>query len=234
MTTQVLATRSGQLDWLGVLCSFACAIHCAAVPILVATLPSLTNVLWLADPLFHQVVAVICGVLVVRAILPGYRVHRNGRVVALASTGMTLLFVAAFILPDACCSPRSRDNQTAISNVGHERVAKKILLVSASASFPDNHLVSFHQTEQVGDLAERQSCDSISKNGTSGTSRHATTISRPLLLAVHLESHLGTTLAQQVISAQPFLSPIGGIFLIVAHAMNIRLRCCRRSTCRRC
>ena len=104
MAAQTVMPEKIRLDWLGVVCSVGCAVHCAAMPIVVATLPSLTSIQWLADPLFHQLMAVICGLLVIRAILPGYQQHRDNRVVLCSGFGMLLLFVAAFILPDSCCS----------------------------------------------------------------------------------------------------------------------------------
>ncbi len=64
-------------DWLGVACSVGCAIHCAAMPVLLSILPSLTAVRWMADPLFHQVVAVLCAAIVALAILPAWRKHRS-------------------------------------------------------------------------------------------------------------------------------------------------------------
>ena len=65
----------------------------------------------------------------------------------------------------------------------------------------------------------------------SGDCLHASTYSRPLLTALELQEQLGATGARTLIQAQPYLSPLGGLFLIVAHVMNIRLRCCRRAPC---
>ncbi|MDX1926154.1 MAG: MerC domain-containing protein [Pirellulaceae bacterium] len=205
----------GRLDWFGVLCSFGCAVHCAAMPVLVATLPSLTSLRWLADPLFHQAVAVLCAVLVSRAIVPGYSKHRDSRVITLAGLGLSLLFVAAFILPDACCSKASS------LPTGSERLSAKtvsqngtIRLVSVTSSSTPAKLTGLQDNSEVGNCP------------------HSATLSRPLLTAWELEGQLGPTTAQALIHAQPFLSPIGGLFLIFAHVMNIRLRCCRRAPCK--
>ena len=108
MTLNRAASRNGiqaqsQADVFGVVCSVGCAIHCAATPILLSALPSISSLQWLADPLFHRVVAVVCAVLVVRAILPGWRLHRSRSVALFAISGISLLFAAAFILPDRCC-----------------------------------------------------------------------------------------------------------------------------------
>jgi hypothetical protein len=94
------------------------------MPILLSILPSVSSVKWLADPLFHQVVAGICGVIVIRAIVPGFRIHRDWRVAALASSGVALLLIAAFVLPDECCAIPAKTAQS-------KPLVEKIVLVSA-------------------------------------------------------------------------------------------------------
>ena len=214
----IARSTAGRLDWFGVLCSFGCAVHCAAMPVLVSTLPSLTSLRWLADPLFHQAVAVLCAVLVARAIVPSYRKHRDSRVLTMAGLGLGLLFVAAFILPDSCCSIASR------LPTGSEHAAggHKIVLVSSTSSSVPAKLGSFSSEPSV--VLSDANCES-------GNCQHVATLSRPLLTAWELEGQLGPTAAQTLVQAQPFLSPIGGLFLIVAHILNIRLRCCRRKRC---
>ncbi len=212
---------AGRLDWFGVLCSFGCAVHCAAMPVMVATLPSLTSLRWLADPLFHQVVAVLCAVLVARAIVPGYRKHRDSRVVTLAGIGIGLLFTAAFILPDTCCLEALQSEALqASSQVA--RPSQKMVLVSVVSRSGELTKIGFTSDEQsAGNAITCVDSDCA----------HGATFSRPLLTAFELEGQLGVTSARTLIQAQPYLSPIGGLFLIVAHIMNIRLRCCRRSPC---
>ena len=217
-------TDQGRLDWLGVLCSFGCAVHCAAMPVLVAILPSLTSLRWLADPLFHQVVAIFCGVLVARAIVPGYRKHRDSRVVTLAGIGLGLLFTAAFILPGTCCSDTSELYTVALS----ANRSQTIVLVSSNGAMGASASTKPGPNNQRDEQREvyTATCES-------GNCPHAATLSRSLLTAVELEGQLGPTGAQTLMQAQPYLSPIGGLFLIVSHIMNIRLRCCRRSACRK-
>jgi hypothetical protein len=220
---QASIAEQGRLDWMGVLCSFGCAIHCAAMPVLFATLPSLTSLRWLGDPLFHQMVAVSCGILVARAIVPGYRGHRDSRVVTLAGIGLGMLFIAAFILPDTCCSDLVESN-TVSPNAYRSH---KIVLVSSNGATNEkalSKLGSFNQLDKPP-IKHSEVCES-------GNCSHAAKLSRTLLTGVELEEQLGKTYARTLIQAQPYLSPIGGMFLIVAHILNIRLRCCRRSACR--
>ncbi len=227
MAAQIIKGEQGRLDWLGVLCSFGCAVHCAAMPVVVAMLPSLTSLQWLNDPLFHQIVAVLCGVLVARAIVPGYRAHRDGRVVTLAGLGLGLLFTAAFILPDTCCSDlaglESGLQPKLQAKLAAAHHSQKIVLVSstgASSSMKVGHQLLDERNQDTNLSCENATC------------RHpSSTLSRPLLTAVELEGKLGAANAQKLIQTQPYLSPIGGLFLILAHILNIRLRCCRRRKC---
>ncbi len=247
MAVQAVIAQNGRLDWLGVLCSFGCAIHCAAMPVVIATLPSLTSIEWLADPLFHQVIAVVCGVLVARAILPSYKVHRDSRVLAMAGFGMSLLFIAAFILPDACCSVLQMDaSRSSLQRPGQVvefeggAKASKIVLVSSSGStmgklgdVREYGEGSKPQPSEMNFLSRPKVLGSTisTTTGEHDACEHARTYGRPLLSAVELASHLGISGAQRVIWAQPFLSPLGGLFLIMAHVLNIRLRICGRSKC---
>lgn len=204
---QALVPEQTRLDWFGVLCSFGCAVHCAALPVLIATLPNLTNLRLLSDPLFHQIVAIVCGVLVAKAIVPGYRKHRDGRIVTLAGMGLGLLFTAAFILPDTCCAD-------AVELQGYSEFDQRGPAVKLVSTI----------TERTKQPME---CDFAPLNCPCSSS-----ISRPLLSAIELESQLGTSGAETLIRTQPYLSPIGGLFLVVAHILNIRLRCCKRSPCK--
>ena len=53
-------------DWAGMLASIGCAIHCAAMPLVIGYLP-LLGIGWLADESFHQVMTGICFVLAAAA-----------------------------------------------------------------------------------------------------------------------------------------------------------------------
>ncbi|MEM9643413.1 MAG: MerC domain-containing protein [Planctomycetota bacterium] len=159
-------------DWLGLICSIGCAIHCAATPILLGILPSAVAVDWLGDALFHQIVAILCAFLVFRAVLPGYRKHGNRFVAISASIGLGCLFCAAFVIPGTCCVPDA---------------------------------IHTH----VGPMFRRS-----------------------LLTVGDLYSGMGAPTAESVLLLQPYLSPVGGFFLIGAHVVNIRLQCCRRRGCR--
>lgn len=168
------ATTSLRTDVLAVVCSVGCAIHCAATPILLAVLPSATGLRWLANPLFHQIVAIVCAILVLRAIVPGWVKHRSQSVASLAAIGLSLLVLSAFVLPDGCCLTQSAANGAAQS-------------------------VSTIETASVFDL------------------------NPPLLTQTQLLSLFGTGITSTILEIQPMLTPIGGVFLILAHVINIGL-----------
>lgn len=202
-------------DWLGVVCSVGCAIHCAAMPVLLSVLPSLTAVRWMADPLFHQVVAVVCATIVVLAILPAWRKHRSQAVASLAGMGIGLLFVAAFILPDQCCAvDHAKENAASDSGV-ESSLNDGLRIPTQLASFPSNKNA----------LAASAKCDDdcvfCRRSHT-----HEPTYSRPLFTVDELQSRLGSSAAQRLIDWQPFLSPLGGVMLILGHLVNIRLQSC--------
>jgi hypothetical protein len=165
-------------DRLGIFASVACAIHCAATPILLAFLPALSFTEWMASPLFHQIAALICVGMVSLAIWPAFVRFRDYRVLSLSTVGLGLLLLAAFYLPDTCCT-----NHVATStNSGHDAHAPV-----------------------AGDLRERSNQSSLS----------TASIISPELIAI----------------VQPWMTPLGGLLLVVAHGFNLR-RPVRRTVCR--
>jgi hypothetical protein len=76
------------------------------MPVVASAAPTL-GIGWLSGSLVHQIIAVMCGILVVRAILPVWRQHRDRLVAGCVGLGLSLLVLAAFVLPDPCCQPTS-------------------------------------------------------------------------------------------------------------------------------
>lgn len=89
-------------DWLGMAASIGCAIHCAAMPMVIAYLPAL-GLSWLADEGFHRWMAAICFGLAALAFLPGWKKHRSLVPFFLGGIGVLLLSVAAYGLEEGCC-----------------------------------------------------------------------------------------------------------------------------------
>lgn len=100
------ANCTQRADLLGIACSAGCAVHCAAMPLVATAAPTL-GLGWLSGSLVHQIVALVCLFFVFKAILPGWRQHQDRLVAACVCLGLSLLLLAAFVLPDPCCEPTS-------------------------------------------------------------------------------------------------------------------------------
>ena len=140
-------------DTLGIFASVACAIHCAATPILLAFLPALKFTGWMASPQFHQAAAIVCVGLVSISIWPAFRLFRDFRVLGLSTAGLGLVITAAFLLPDQCCShavshgdhshttgssPVNERSHAGHDHAGHSHASETTL----ASTFPMDLLVS--------------------------------------------------------------------------------------------
>ena len=151
-------------DMLGILASVACAVHCAATPLLLAFLPALKLTEWMASPWFHQVAAIVCVSLVSISIWPTFQRFKDYRVLSLSTAGLGLVIAAAFFLPDTC----------------------------------GTHILSTsHSQDGVGHTHDAVSHDVLLGSIVSG----------PWFASI-----------------QPWITPLGGFLLVVAHSMNIRRR----------
>ena len=90
-------------DWLGITASIGCAIHCAAMPFIIASLPAL-GLQFLADESFHKWMALICFLIAATAFVPGIRKHGNWIPIIIGGVGLSLITFAAFGLAGGCCS----------------------------------------------------------------------------------------------------------------------------------
>ncbi|QAU23446.1 MerC domain-containing protein [Dyella sp. M7H15-1] len=79
-------------DRLGATASFLCAIHCAALPFVLAILP-LLGLSFLADHAFERGFVLFASALAMFALVSGYRRHHRLLPLRLALTGLALLVV---------------------------------------------------------------------------------------------------------------------------------------------
>ncbi len=143
--------------------------------------------------------------------------------------------VAAFVLPDSCCSTsesgtheHSHDHADHNHSHTHADPSDKHKNVAVQ---PKVRLVS------TNTVAKEECCEHCtvchpknSADSASADDSHAHW-SKPLFTQEDLANYIGDQAAVKVASLQPFLSPIGGLFLVVAHLMNIRLSCCGSASC---
>ena len=99
--TSINAIRPAWADFTGLIASIGCAIHCAAMPIIIGYLPTF-GLGWVATQDFHQVMAVICSLLAVAAFVPGWRKHQRFLPAVLGLTGIMLLTSHAIGVSDCC------------------------------------------------------------------------------------------------------------------------------------
>lgn len=82
-------------DRLGALASFLCALHCAALPFVLALLPAL-GLGFLADHGFERGFIVCASLLALLTLLHGYRRHHVRRAFALLLPALALLWIGGF------------------------------------------------------------------------------------------------------------------------------------------
>ena len=94
--------RVAWTDGLGMLASIGCAVHCAAMPFVIAYLPAL-GLSFLAEDGFHQTMAIACFVIALFAFLPGLRKHGSFKPLVIGGVGVSMLSVVAFGWAGECC-----------------------------------------------------------------------------------------------------------------------------------
>jgi len=102
-------------DRVGATASLICALHCAALPFLLAVLPTL-GLSWLADHLFERIFIASASAFALTVLIRAYRVHRNPRPLAWLVPGLALLWLGGFVLD------------------GHDTVGLHAVLVSIGGS----------------------------------------------------------------------------------------------------
>lgn len=87
------------VDRFGATASFLCAVHCAALPLVLALLPAL-GLSFLADHGFERGFIAFASVLASWSIGSGYRHHRRPQAQWLLLPGLALLWMGAFIVDE--------------------------------------------------------------------------------------------------------------------------------------
>ena len=87
--------RQTWLDGAAASVSLLCLVHCLALPLLIAALPALSQVLSVPEG-FHRGVALVALPASAVALLAGFRRHRSGRALGLAATGLAAIGWGAF------------------------------------------------------------------------------------------------------------------------------------------
>jgi hypothetical protein len=83
-------------DRVGATASLLCAIHCAALPFVIAVLPAL-GLSFLADHKFERIFIACASMLALAALIRGYYRHRVPSALVLALPGLALLWVGVWV-----------------------------------------------------------------------------------------------------------------------------------------
>lgn len=169
----VAIQRPAWADLTGLIASIGCAVHCAAMPLVIGYLPML-GLDWVATQGFHQAMAVICAVIAIAAFLPGWRKHKKLLPATLGLLGIAVITSHAFGAEN-CCGPTSACAEEACQLCADSDLSSE---VSFASTLP---------------LASTLSPDASA-----------------------------TTLSSRI---APWVTPIGGFFLICGHLMNHRFAC---------
>ena len=87
------------LDRLGMIISFGCAIHCAAMPLIAGAL-ALSGLHWLGDSrLEWAIIAASFTIAISRLFWSYHRQHNNPECLILFSLGASAILIAQFLLP---------------------------------------------------------------------------------------------------------------------------------------
>jgi hypothetical protein len=89
--------RFAAADRIGATASFLCALHCAALPFVLAVLPTL-GLGFLADHVFERIFIACASALAITVLLSGYRRHHDRRPLTLLLPGLALLWIGGFVV----------------------------------------------------------------------------------------------------------------------------------------
>ena len=204
-------------DWLGVAASIACAIHCAAMPLVIGFLP-VFGLSFLADPSFHQWMAVACFAVAISSFVPGWGRHRRLAPGVIAVAGLTLITGAAFSDRE-CCPAASVDPATPTATVD-QATAWKTTPTPTEPATP---------TESAPSTSCSSQCQTACAAAREVDAPAETPMGRPTVASATATEQ--TALPGWVWA---WLTPLGGLLLVSAHLLNrywiCRCRCA--GTCR--
>ncbi|MEC9095822.1 MAG: MerC domain-containing protein [Planctomycetota bacterium] len=208
-TTAAAKTTTWQ-DWLGIIASIACAVHCAAMPFVIAYLPAL-GLSFLADEVFHKWMALVCFLIAIIAFIPGLFRHRSWVPVSIGSVGLLFITCAAFGMAGDCCAACS----------GESEVPGTAESETSCCDEPCEHCESASETSVTVE-SEASCCDESCEDCESADGLQ------------DLDDASGEKPIENASFFTQFatwITPIGGVLLVTAHLMNRRLGCdCRCCT----
>jgi len=209
---------AGWSDWVGMIASIGCAVHCAAMPFVIAYLPAL-GLGFLADEGFHQWMAVGCFVIALLAFVPGLRKHRRLTPVIIGSVGLVMITTAAFGFAGECCASCQSDARTADSGAA-DLSGSAVSLASAEVCTEACCADAANKPAANQNVASKDVEAGVANDGAVAGPRVA--LAGVSLAALPTQSSAFSQLISRIV---PWLTSIGGIVLVVAHLLNRRYGC---------
>ena len=109
MLTQALHSETSALvidraDRWGLFVSSLCVLHCLVLPAVISSIPLIVVTKSSTTPLLQITAFSLSSLLAIRAVVPGYRLHRSGSVASLAIAGVALQMGSAWMQSCPCSS----------------------------------------------------------------------------------------------------------------------------------
>ena len=203
-------------DYVGIVASIGCAIHCAAMPFVIAYLPAL-GLSFLAHEGFHKWMALACFLIAIAAFIPGFRKHRNLWPAMVAGVGLFIITFAAFGLSDTCCPSCEEANQVAITESDGCPSCQEgsQLVITEEACCPSCEEESTQTIATIVSCTD-DGCQQCDQDQTESISNQTSII-----------ESLKDTVSDNVflVMFAPWITPIGAVLLVSAHLINRRLGC---------
>ena len=202
-------------DWTGLAASIACGIHCAAMPLLLSYLPSF-GLSWLAHEGFHQWMTVVCFVFAASAFVPGWRKHKSLVPAFSGVIGITLLSLSAFVFGDECCAAAT-GSQLAQNAACTDAACTDAACTDAACT--DAACTDAACTDAA--------CTDAACTDAACTDAACTDAACTDAACSEQKSGQATDIQKsfQFASFTNWLSPLGGLFLVIGHVANHRKNC---------
>ena len=233
-TRPVFWNNSAWRDWVGIVASIGCAIHCAAMPFVIAYLPAL-GLSFLADEGFHQWMALACFLIAIVAFIPGLKKHGSWIPISIATVGLGLITFAAMGWAGDCCPSCEEKKSGAVAatesgceecdDCASSQAAGNQLALSSTTAAPE---AGCEQCEDCAssdafknDLAvSAPDCEHCEDCATSEATLSGQSLAQGSGIGIDAEEE-----AALLLLLAPWITPIGGLLLVSAHLCNRRFGC---------
>lgn len=141
-----MTVSSPKLDRVGMIASTACAIHCAAVPMLLGVLPVI-GLGFLAKEWFEWMMVGIAAVVGLTAMWRGHKKHHHHRPVCFFISGLVILLVALIFWQCNCSLPKrwvfdTQTKQMVLIQIGSVSPWRAILMALGGLCVAASHFMN--------------------------------------------------------------------------------------------